>query len=123
NDYGRPDGEGFNSADGITAHAEAGPVAFYVRGEYQHAPAVASDAPAVLRAIANADLTAPGPNGRAEVNRARLLEATVSVNLRKFQLSFRKHSRWLGPGESGALLMSNNAESFLMFRLQSVWPF
>jgi hypothetical protein len=123
NDYGRPYGEGFNSADGITAHAEAGPFAFYVRGEYQHAPAVASDAPAVLRAIANADLTAPVPNGRAEVNRARLLEATVSVNLHKFQLFFGKQSQWLGPGESGALLMSNNAESFLMLKLQSVSPY
>ena len=123
NDYGRPYGEGFNSADGITAHADAGPFAFYVRGEYQHAPAAASDAPAVLQAIANADLTAPVPNGRAEVNRARLLEATVSVNLNKFQLSFGKQSQWLGPGESGPLLMSNNAESFLMLKLQSVSPY
>src|SRR5207244_3361115 len=83
----------------------------------------ASDAPAVLQAIANADLTAPVPNGRAEVNRARLLEATVSVNLHKFQLSFGKQSQWLGPGESGPLLMSNNAESSLMLKVQSVSPY
>src|SRR5713101_2799734 len=122
-DYGRPYGEGFNSVDGVTAHAEAGPLAFYIRGEYQHSPTVASQRGGVLQAIANADLTAPLPNGRAEVNRLDLVEGTVSVTLRNLQFSFGKQSQWLGPSESGSLLMSNNAESVLMLKMDTVSPY
>src|SRR5262249_49772682 len=52
NDYGRPYGEGFNSAVGFTAHSEAGPLSISVQGEYQHAPAVSSDPLSVLQATA-----------------------------------------------------------------------
>ena len=123
NDYGRPYGEGFNSIAGVTAHAVAGPFAFYIRGEYQHAPATASHAMGVLQAVANADLTTPVSDRRAEVNRFDLLEGTVSINLRNVQLSFGKQSLWLGPGESGPLLMSNNAEPVMMLKLDSVSPY
>jgi len=123
NDYGRPYGQGFNSVDGLTAHAEAGRFAFYIRGEYQHAPAVVSHPPGVLQAIANADFTTPVPDGRAEVNRLDLVEGAVSVNLSNVQLSFGKQSQWLGTGESGSLLMSNNAEPVLTFKLNSILPY
>lgn len=123
NDYGRPYGEGFNSADGITAHAEAGPFAFFIRGEYQHAPAIVSDGSAVLQAIADADLTTPISNARSQVDRFDLVEGTVSMNWHNAQLSFGKQSLWLGPGESGALLMSNNAEPVMMIKLESVSPY
>src|SRR5207247_6261179 len=123
NDYGRPYGQGFNSVNGLTAHAEAGRFAFYIRGEYQHAPAVVSHPPGVLQAIANADFTTPVPDGRAEVNRLDLVEGAVSVNLSNVQLSFGKQSQWLGTGESGSLLMSNNAEPVLTFKLNSILPY
>ena len=123
NDSGRPYGEGVNSVDGIIAHAEAGPLAFFIRGEYQHAPAVASYGPSVLQAIANADFTTPVSGGRAQVDRVDLLEGTVSINWHNTQLSFGKQSLWLGPGESGALLMSDNAEPVLMLKLDSVSPY
>jgi hypothetical protein len=42
NDYGRSYWEGFNNITGLTADAEAGPVSFYLRGEYQHEPAMPS---------------------------------------------------------------------------------
>ena len=45
NDYGRPYEDGFNDVTGFTAHAVAGPFYLSVQGEYQHAPAVASDPP------------------------------------------------------------------------------
>jgi membrane-associated phospholipid phosphatase len=122
NDYGRPYGEGFNSVDGLTAHGEAGPFAFYIRGEYQHAPAVTSQPASVLQAIANADSTLPVPDGRTEVNRLDLLEGDISVTLRNVQLSFGKQSQWFGPTESGSLLMSNNAEPVLMLKLD-VFPY
>ena len=123
NDYGRPYGEGFNSADGIIAHAEAGPFAFFVRAEYQHAPAVTSHPPSVLQDIANADFTLPVPDGRAEINRLDLLEAVVSATWHNVQLSFGKQSQWLGVGQSGSLLMSSNAEPVVMFKLESVSPY
>jgi membrane-associated phospholipid phosphatase len=123
NDYGRPYGQGFNAVGGLTAHAEAGPFAFYVRGEYQHAPSLASDQTSVLQAIANADFTSPVSNARSEVNRLDLLEGAVSVTYHGTQLSFGKQSLWLGPGESGSLLMTNNAEPVLMLKLDSVTPY
>jgi membrane-associated phospholipid phosphatase len=122
NDYGRPYAEGFNAIAGFTTHAVAGPLAFYLRGEYQHAPAAASAPMSVLKAIANADLTTPVSNARSEVNRFDLLEGSVAVTFRNTQISFGKQSQWLGPGESGALLMSNNAEPLLMLKLDTVSP-
>src|SRR2546427_6612235 len=69
NDYGRPYGQGFNNVSGFSAHAVVGPLAFYIRGEYQHASASPSDPPAALQAIANADLTLPVSNARPQVGR------------------------------------------------------
>ena len=123
NDYGRPYGEGVNAIGGVIAHAEAGPFAFFVRGEYQHAPAVGSDALPVLQAIANADFTSPVADTRGEINRLDLVEGTASFTWRNTQLSFGKQSQWLGPGESGSLLMSNNAEPVLMLKLDNVSPY
>jgi hypothetical protein len=123
NDYGRPYGEGLNNITGATAQGEAGPFAFYVRGEYQHAPAVPSDAPQVLQAIANIDLTTPVPDGKAGIGQFDLLEASVSVNVRNIRISFGKESQWLGIGESGSLLMSDNAEPALMVKLENAVPF
>src|SRR6184192_3905705 len=123
NDYGRPYGEGFNSADGITAHAEAGPLAFFVRGEYQHAPSVASDPPSVLQATAAVDAIPPLPNGTAQLDRFRLLESTVALTFGSVQLSFGKQSLWLGPTHAGPFLFSNNAAPVTMLRVDSVSPY
>jgi len=123
NDYGRPYGQGFNNVSGATAHATAGPFAFYARGEFQHAPASPSDSPAVLQAIANADLTLRASNAAPELNHFQLLEGSVSLNLHNTQISFGKQSLWLGPGEAGPLLFSNNAESIVMLKIESVSPY
>jgi hypothetical protein len=138
NDFGRPYGQGFNAATGITAHANLGPFAFYVRGEYQHAPAVGSDLPSVLQATAAADLlcvqanSGPGcvtlpvsqlNNATTQVDRFRLLDSAVTLNIHNVQLSFGKQSEWLGPGAGGPLLLSNNATSIPMFRVDNVSPF
>jgi hypothetical protein len=123
NDYGRPYGEGFNLISGVSAYATAGPLSFYVRGEYQQAPGIPSDPESVLQAIANADQTLPVSNARAAVNRFRLLDSYASFTFHSTQFSFGKQSLWLGPGESGALLFSNNAEPVFMFKMSSVSPF
>jgi membrane-associated phospholipid phosphatase len=122
NDYGRPYWEGFNNVTGLTADAEAGPVSFYLRGEYQHAPAMPSYSPSVLAATAAADGTPPLANGTAEYNRFQLLDSMASVNINNVQISFGTQSAWLGPSESGPWLMSNNARPFPMVKIDDVAP-
>jgi hypothetical protein len=123
NDYGRPYGEGFNNVTGVTAHAVAGPFSFSIQGEYQHAPAVASDPPDVLQAIAAADNgTLALANSTAEINRLRLLESSVAFTVRSVQFSFGMQSFWLGPGQAGPFLFSDNAEPIPMFRVDRVSP-
>jgi membrane-associated phospholipid phosphatase len=123
NDYGRPYGEGFNNVTGFSSHAVAGPFSFYVRGEYQHAPELSSYPLSVQQAIANADFTAPLANATAEVNRFHLIDASVALTFHNVQISFGKQSLWLGPGESGPLLFSNNADSAVMLKIDSISPY
>jgi len=123
NDDGRPYGEGLNNVTGVTAHAVAGPFAFYVRGEYQHAPAVPSDAPQVLQATASVDGVPPLANSVAQIDRFRLLEGTVGVTIKNIQFSFGKQSLWLGPSAAGPLLLSDNAEPMTMLLIDTVSPY
>jgi hypothetical protein len=123
NDYGRPYGEGFNAVEGFTSHAVAGPLSITVQGEYQHAPAVLSDAPSVLEATAAVDHTLPLSNGIAQIDRFRLLESTIALTFNNVQFSFGQQSLWLGPGEAGPFLFSNNAEPITMLRIDSVFPY
>jgi hypothetical protein len=123
NDFGRPYGEGANVVSGVSAYAVAGPFAFCVRGEYQHAPAIPSDPANVLQAIATADFTVPVSNAIGQTNRFDLLEGTVSFDFRNVQVSFGKQSQWMGPGQSGPLLLSDNAEPMMMLKIDSVAPY
>jgi len=123
NDYGRPYGEGFNAVAGLTAHAEAGPLSISIHGEYQHAPAVASDPLSVLQATAAADVTLPLANGVPVINRFRLLDSTIGLTFQNIQVSFGQQSLWLGPSDSGPFLFSNNAEPVTMIRIDNVAPF
>ena len=122
NDYGRPYGAGLNDVTGVTAHAVAGPLSIAIQGEYQHAPAAASDPANVLQAIASVDGTLPLSNATGEVNRLRLLESTVGLTLHGFQLTFGKQSLWLGPGEGGAFLFTDNADPVTMLRIEQTSP-
>ena len=122
NDYGRPYWTGVNNVTGVSADAELGPVAFSFQGEYQHAPAMPSDPPSVLSAIGAADQTPPLANGMTEVNRFQLLNSTVSLNINNLQFTFGEQSQWLGPGEAGPLLLSNNAAPFPAFKIEDVSP-
>jgi hypothetical protein len=122
NDYGRPYWTGFNNLMGLSADAEAGPVSVYFRAEYQHAPAIPSESAQTLAATAAADATPPLANGTATANQLELLDSMASVNLNNVQISVGTQSVWLGPGESGALLMSNNAAPFPMVKIDDVTP-
>jgi hypothetical protein len=122
NDYGRPYGEGLNDIAGVTAHAVAGPFSFDLQGEYQHAPAWASDSGSVLSATASQDGTRPLLNGRDTIGRLRLISGTVGLTLNKWRFSFGKQSLWLGPGDGGPFLFSDNAEPIPMLRISQVSP-
>jgi hypothetical protein len=124
NDFGRPYGEGANFSDGAALRAVAGPLAFYVRGEYQHGGAVARPSPAAQAAIAQADFTPAASAGPASnVSRFRLIDAYLALAFKNNQLSFGQQSLWWGPGSGQAMLFSDNAQSIPMLRYDRVSPF
>jgi membrane-associated phospholipid phosphatase len=122
NDYGRPYWTGYNNVTGIIADAETGPMSFFVRGEYQYAPAMPSYLSSVLTGIAAVDGTPPFANGTSAFSRFQLLDSMASFNINNLQISVGKQSEWWGPGESGALLLSNNAAPFPMVKIDDVQP-
>ena len=122
NDYGRPYGQGFNNVTGFTSHAVAGPLSISVQGEYQHAPAVASDPQSALLATSSADFVPPLPNGAAQTNKFSLLQSEIALTYGGLKFSFGNQSEWMGPAESAAFLMSNNAAPFPTFKIDNVTP-
>jgi len=124
NDYGRPFEEGINSYSGMSAHGAAGPFAFYLRAEYQHAPSGPAEPEDARQAVAT-QLNVPVAPGlpAAEVNRADIVEGYVSATFKNMQFSFGKQALTWGPAETGALLWSTNAEPVLMFRISNPHPF
>jgi membrane-associated phospholipid phosphatase len=124
NDYGRPYGSGFSQIVGLSGSAVAGALSISLRGEYQHAPAVASDPGSILQTIAAEDgVPTALPDGSPAIDRFRLIEGSVALTVNGVKLSFGRQNLWLGPGESGALLMSDNAQPITMFEIDSASPF
>lgn len=125
NDYGRPFQQGFNGVSGASAHAEYGPLAFYVRFEYEHAPGAPALPQSALIAIRNGIdpfLPLPPALPQPQIDQVRLLDSYVTWNVANWQLSFGKQSLWWGPGQNGAMLISNNAEPINMVRLDRIEP-
>jgi membrane-associated phospholipid phosphatase len=123
NDDGRPYQQGFNSIAGLSGSATHGHWAFYLRGEYQHAASAPALTSLTLNAIAAQDTVPVEPSlGVAAVNRIRLLEAYASYTISNWEISFGNQSLWWGPGEQGAMMLSNNAEPIPMLRFSRVTP-
>lgn len=118
-DFGRPFREGGNVQVGASFRAALGPAALYVRGEFQHAPAAPALSDPVRAFIATADLVNTPPAAAfAPINRPRLLDTYVALNLRRgWQLSFGKQSLFWAPGPAESFLWSNNIEPVPMLRL------
>lgn len=126
NDYGRPYEQGFNAVAGVSSWASWGPFVLYSRGEYQSASSAPAPPAAALGFIATADNLPPNPplTPIAMVNRVRLLDGYVGMNLANWQITFGKQSLWWGPGDEGAMMYTNNAEPLdRMFRISRVSPF
>jgi membrane-associated phospholipid phosphatase len=125
NDYGRPYREGFNAVSGISTSAFVGPLAFYLRGEYQHSPFAPGESDLVRSTTAGVDrsIPTPPPNVHAEVNRFHLLDAYVALSLGgNWQLLAGQQSLWWGPGYGGAMMFTNNSEPVRMVRISRVSP-
>ncbi len=122
NDFGRPYERGTNAVAGISGSGSSGPLGFYIRGEYEHAPSAAAVPQAVQDAIQVADEKPPAPAlATPEFDQFRLLDGYVSLNLKGWQASFGKQNLWLGPTQD-PMLWSTNAEPVYMFRVDQTVP-
>jgi hypothetical protein len=123
-DFGRPFGRGINEITGASARAVVGPIAFYARGEYQHAGTVPPlDAPAQQAIVSLEGLPFAPPQRTDSLDRFRLIDAYVSYNFHNNVISFGNQTLWWGPGADGPFLASNNAEPLPMLRISSAKPF
>jgi membrane-associated phospholipid phosphatase len=124
NDYGRPFQQGANIDAGLSGEATAGPLAVYLREEYQHSPAGPASPLQAQQAVADQLEVPLNPTGPvAGVNRPRIIEGYASFAFHDLQFSFGKQSLWWGPTETGPLIWSTNAESIPMFRFSTTSPF
>jgi hypothetical protein len=125
NDYGRPYAEGFNNVTGFTSRAVAGPLSFYLRAEYQHAPQANGYSSQTAQIIQSVDGLPTAPTGIpiAAVNKLDLLEGYAGVQLHNWQITFGKQELWWGADESGPMLFSTNAAPILMLQVDRVKPF
>lgn len=126
-DYGRPYGQGFNTVDGGAVRAEAGPLAFYFRGEFQHGSSLPNYAPAQAQQIVETNgipllplSSVPTFNA---VSQFRVIEAYTALNVSNWQISFGYQSYWWGLGEGTSLMLSNNATPEPMLKFGRVTPF
>lgn len=123
-DFGRPFERGTNGQTGGAFRAAAGPIAIYVRAEYQHAPSAPAPSDAVRNIIALRDfIPVPPAVPVSAINRPRLLDAYVAVNVGNWQILVGKQSLSWGPGLGGSLLWSDNAEPVDMVRMVNSEPF
>lgn len=125
NDFGRPFAEGVNNVTGLSGWASAGPLAVYVRGEYQYAPSSPALPQEARQLISTLDFGVPVPPDSLSpaVNHFQLLDAYVAVNLSNWQLSFGRQSLWWGPSQGGPMMFSDNAVPVTMLRLDRASPF
>jgi hypothetical protein len=124
NDYGRPYQRGFNNITGVSSYATAGPLALYVRGEYQHAPSAPGLPESARQFVSQADfLPVPPASGISAANRLEAIEAYAGINVDNWQITFGRQSLWWGPGLGGPMMFSNNAEPMAMLRFNRVSPF
>lgn len=123
NDFGRPYEGGFNDVTGFETRAESGRFAFFVRGEYQHAPGAAAYPLAAREAIAQADGNPLQPAVPfASTNQFRLLDTYASMTLAGNAISVGKQSLWWGPDDGGAMIFSDNAEPIYMAQVNRTIP-
>jgi hypothetical protein len=122
-DFGRPFQRGTNLQDGGAFRAALGPIAIYVRAEYQHAPGAPAPSDAVRNIIALRDMVPEPPDVPVpSINRPRLLDAYLGVNLNNWEILVGKQSLSWGPGPGGSMLWSDNSPPVDMVRFVNSEP-
>jgi hypothetical protein len=122
NDNGRPFQRGTNGLAGFSSSGVVGALAFSVTGEYEHAPSAAGYSQAVQDAIQVTDFKGPQPASAIPAfNQFRLIDASISLNIKGWQTSFGKQTLWLSPSQD-PFLWSNNAEPLYMLRVDQTHP-
>jgi len=131
NDYGRPYARGLNNITGLSTLSESGRFSFYLRMEYQHAPASFGYTPAQAAPLAYEDeISLPQPFAISTIpigpiaayNPLRIVEAGLSGHVLGHEISFGKNDAWLGTASGGAWAWSNNADNIYAFRIDRVEP-
>ena len=123
-DFGRPFERGTNGQAGGAVRAAAGPLAIYVRAEYQHAPSAPAQSNAVREIISERDLVPEAPAAPvATINRPELLDAYVALDISNWQIAAGRQSFSWGPGLGGSLIWSDNAAPVDMVRIVNPVPF
>jgi hypothetical protein len=125
NDFGRPYGQGWNTATGFSAYATQGRWVAYFRGEWQGSaglPALPLTARETIQQVDRLPQLPPD-SGQPSVNQFTVLDAYVGLTFSNWQLSFGRQSLWWGPGDGGPLIFSDNAAPLNMFRINRVTPF
>ena len=127
-----PSSKALTTSPALSGWAADGPFAIYVRSEYQHSPSAPALPLAAREAISLADFShsivpppfpVPPDTPTPSINRGRLLDAYVAMNLSDWQLSFGNQSLWWGPDVGGAMMLSDNADPLRMFRVNRITPF
>ena len=122
-DFGRPFERGTNGQAGGSVRAAAGPLAIYVRAEYQHAPSAAAPSVAVRETIAGVDMVPEPPDVPVKaINRPELLDAYITLDVKNWQIAVGRQSFSWGPGPGGSLIWSDNAAPVDMIRLVNPEP-
>jgi hypothetical protein len=123
-DFGRPFERGTNGQAGGAVRAAAGPLAIYVRAEYQHAPSAPALSDVVRQTIAQVDMVPePAAVPVAAINRFELLDAYLALDVKNWEIVIGRQSFSWGPGPGGSLLWSDNAAPVDMIRLVNPEPF
>lgn len=136
NDYGRPYDQGGNLYTGGSVSAVAGRFFMYARGEFQHVPGRPALTPGQQSLVNTLDCNptgpscgppagspvGPAPGPVSTIDRFYPLDMYAGVQLGEYAFTFGKQSLWLGPGESGPLMLSDNADPMYMVRLTRTTP-
>jgi hypothetical protein len=125
NDFGRPYGQGWNTATGFSSYATEGRWVAYLRGEWQSAGGLPPFSLAARETIGQVDHIEQPPPGTSvpAVSQFQLLDAYVGLMFSNWQVTFGRQSLWWGPGDGGPLMLSDNAAPLNMFRINRVTPF
>ncbi|HEY3928663.1 MAG TPA: capsule assembly Wzi family protein [Candidatus Koribacter sp.] len=123
NDFGRPYGEGANDITGATARATYSVFGFEGQGEFQHSPGIGAYTPGQIATLASIDHnpTPTIPNNAAQ-NNGELMDTYFGVSWKRAYLSFGRESNWWGPGESSAMLMTDNVLPMYMLKFDTAEP-